>query len=398
MTYDIVQTTFLLSIAANGAAAIQATQTQLQGYLEAYLNGGTSPIGTHYDGFFPLMNSQLAGGDWGVVWGPCLYSVNGDQPGEATNAMYVAHSAALSTYVVAVAATNFKSVYDWFDEDFDVAPNYMAEWPPALPFVKKAHLPWTINVPPAISASTALGLSNLLTQLSDPSKGSLQKFLGSVMSNNQTLIFCGHSLAGALSPTLALYLYPQPAKSGWKQVLVLPTAGATPGNGKFAALFNAAFPPVSSGVQAPYGNWNTDYANANDAVPHAWNHVGQVVSAADAQGNYPSMYGVIGPQMGKDLYQGILGIETTVALGFYTNLTQSVYQPTWGYWNWTQNQDGSWQYPPVWTPAPVYTDSNPIATMDKLLVMVQDTHVDQYSRFFGVTPPPRMPSSLSSKS
>ena len=25
-----------------------------------------------------------------------------------------------------------------------------------------------------------------------------------------------------------------------------------------------------------HGNWNTDYANANDAVPHAWNPVPQV--------------------------------------------------------------------------------------------------------------------------
>lgn len=398
MTYDIVQTTFLLSIAANGASAIKATQTQLQGYLETYLNGGTSPIGTQYEGFFPLMNSQLAGGDWSVVWGPCLYSVNGDKPGEATNAMYVAHSASLSTYVVAIAATNFKSIYDWFDEDFSVDPNYMAEWPPALPFVKKFHQPWTGNVPPAISAATALGLSNLLTQLSDPAQGSLQKFLSSVVSDNQTLIFCGHSLAGALSPTLALYLYPQPAKSGWKQVLVLPTAGATPGNGVFAALFDAAFPPVSSDVQAPYGNWNTDYANAHDAVPHAWNNLEQVVGPADAQGKHPSMFGVIGPVIGAVLYQGIRKIEALVEPGHYTNLTQSVYQPVWGYWNWTQNQDGSWQYPPVWTPAPTYTDATPITTMAELLGMVQDTHVDQYSKFFGVTPPPRMPISLPSQS
>lgn len=397
MTYDIVQTTFLLSVAANGAAGIKGTQTQLQDYLEAYLNGGATPIGTHYDGFFPLMNSQLAGGDWNVAWGPCLYSVNGNKPGEATNAMYVAHSAALSLYVVAIAATNFKSVYDWFAEDFDVAPNLMAEWPPAIPFVKKSHLPWTIDVPPAISAATALGVSDLLTKLVDPSKGSLREFLSANASGDQTLIFCGHSLAGALSPTLALYLYPQPAKSGWKQVLVLPTAGATPGNKKFTELFNAAYPPASSGVKAAYGNWNTDYANAHDAVPHAWNHVGEVVSQADGQGDYPSMYGVIGPWMGKDLRTGIAVIEAAVALGFYTNITQSVYQPQWGYWSWTQNQDGSWQYPPAWKPAPTYTDANPLSTLDELLAMVEATHVDQYGNFFGITPAPRMPTSFPSK-
>lgn len=400
MTYDIVQTTFLLSVAANGASGIQATQTQLQGYLEAYLNGGSTPINTRYEGFFPLMNSQLAGGDWGVVWGPCLYSVNGDKSGEATNAMYVAHSAALSTYVVAIAATNFKSLNDWFGQDFDVTPGGMVEWPPTLPFKKgPAHLPW-LNTKPAISAGTALGLSNLMTKLTDPSRGSLKNFLDSCVSDkktpsdNQTLIFCGHSLAGALAPTLALYLYPQPNKSGWKQVLVLPTAGATPGNGKFADLFNAAFPQASSGASAKYGDWNTDYANARDAVPHAWNHVGEVVSAADGQGNYPSMYGDICPKMGKGLFELTQGIELGVALGSYANITQQVYPPEWGCWSWTQNPDGSWQYPPVWQPATTYGDSNPISTQDDLKAMIQATHVDQYSKFFGVTPPPRMPVSL----
>jgi hypothetical protein len=398
MTYDIVQTTFLLSVAANGASGIEATQTELQGYLETYLNGGTSPIKTHYDGFFPLMNSQLAGGDWSVVWGPCVYSLNGDKPGEATNAMYVAHSAALSTYVVAIAATNFKSIFDWFAEDFDVAPNLMAEWPPTVPFVKKSHTPWIINVPPAISAATALGVSDLLTKLTDPGKGSVQQFLTSSANSNETLIFCGHSLAGALSPTLALYLYPQPAQSGWKQVLVLPTAGATPGNKHFADLFNAAYRPVASGVQTAYGNWNTDYANALDAVPHAWNQLGAVVNAADAAGNYPSMYGVIGPQLGKELYQTIGAAEVLAALGFYMNISQSIYQPAWGYWKWTQNADGTWQYPPVWESAPVYTDTNPISTIIELLQMVEATHVDQYGKFFGITPAPRMPTSLPSNS
>src|SRR5712692_2185945 len=238
MAYDIVQTSFLLGMASNGAAGIWATQSELLGYLNTYLNGGTDPIGTHYDGFFPQMNSKLAGGDWSVVWGPCLYSERGDKPGEATNAMYVAYSPSLSTYVVAIAATNFLSIFDWLAEDFNVLPNYMAEWPLSVPFVQKSHWPWFWHVPPAISAATALGVSDLLTKLTDSSKGTIQEFLTATANSTDTLIFAGHSLAGALSPTLAFYLYPQPAQSNWRQVLVLPTAGATPGNKKFAAAFN----------------------------------------------------------------------------------------------------------------------------------------------------------------
>ncbi|HEX8561299.1 MAG TPA: hypothetical protein VF668_24620 [Pyrinomonadaceae bacterium] len=399
MTYDIVQTTFLLSIAANGAAGIKDTQTQLQGYLEASLNGGTTPIGTQYEGFFPLMNSQLAGGDWKVVWGPCLYSVDGNNPGEATNAMYVARSEALSTYVVAIAATNSKSFYDWGAEDFDMLPIYMAQWqPPTLPempFTLKPHGRWPVdNPPPAISAATAQGLSNLLKKLTDPSQGPVDKFLSKIVSNKQsekqTLIFCGHSLAGALSPALALWLYSQPDKSGWKEVLVMPTAGATPGNSGFADLFNAAFRQSKS----PRGNWNTNCANARDAVPHAWNRVDEIVMPADSKGFYPSLYGLICPQMGRKLYDKMRLIGGAAASGQYTNIRQSEFTPDWGYWAWTQNKDGSWQ-PPVWRSAPNYDDYNTALCDDsQLRDIAQSAHVDQYSRFFGVTPPPRMPTSL----
>jgi hypothetical protein len=64
--YDIVQTTFLLGPAANGASSIAASQGQRQGYLETCLNGGTDPIGQHFGGFFPQMKPSLAGGDWTV--------------------------------------------------------------------------------------------------------------------------------------------------------------------------------------------------------------------------------------------------------------------------------------------------------------------------------------------
>lgn len=382
-TYDIVQTTFLLSMAANGASSISATQSQLQGFLEAYLNGGTAPDGSHFDGFFPMMNPQLAGGDWSVVWGPGLYSRNGNQPGEATNAMYVAYSASLSTYVVAIAATNPKSIYDWIAEDINVLPNYMAQWPLAVPFVQSSHWPWILNIPPAISAATALGVSNLLSLLTDPTQGtSLQAFLQAKVNSADTLIFCGHSLAGALSPTLALYLCPNPAQSGWKQVLVLPTAGATPGNTKFAGAFDAAYPAVASGVSAAYGNWNTDYANAHDVVPHAWNQLSGVVSSPDAAGNYPSMYGVMSPAIGKPLHETISAAEAAVALGFYRNVTQSIFQPDWVSWDASTSS---------WVPLPTYTDANPLSTAAELEAMLLATHIDQYVKFFGVTPPPQLP-------
>lgn len=394
--YDIVQTTFLLSMASNGASDIFATQAELQTYLTTALNGGTDPIGTQFAGFFPSMNPRLAGGDWSVAWGPCVYSTKPDQDAFAANAMYVAHSPSLAAYVVAIAATNPKSLYDWVQEDGDVNASYMAAWPVAMPFMRSWHLPWLINPPPAISAATALGISNLLTQMRDPDKGSLQGFLTHAANSSQTLIFCGHSLAGALSPSLALHLYPQPQASGWKQVLVLPTAGASPGNTKFAGLFvgSNAYPPVAvPGVGAPYGVWNTDYANANDIVPHAWNQLDAVVSGKDAAGNVVTIYGVMDPTMGDAVTAAVDAAKLLATGGYYQNLTQTKFPPNWGHWVWTQNQDGSWQYPPVWQSMTPYTDANPVRTVDELGGLILATHIDQYYPFFGVVPGPRMPTS-----
>ncbi|WP_338847352.1 hypothetical protein V8J88_01375 [Massilia sp. W12] len=392
-TYDLAQTVELLNFAANGASSISATQSQLQGYLQTYLNGGTTPINTPFAGFFPQMNSQLAGGDWRVVWGPVVYSTKPDSEAEAANAMYVAYSANLAMYVVAIAATNPASIYDWVAEDGDVSPLRMAEWPPSLPFSVSTHLP-PLGFKPYISAATARGLSNLLTQMSDPAnQGTLQSFLKSKTDANATLVFTGHSLAGALSPTLALYLYPDPPSSGWKNVFVLPTAGASPGNAKFAQLFVSAYPQTAiEGVNQPYGFWNVDFANQNDVVPHAWNQLSNVVQPQDEAGNYPSFFGVLSQAIGSKLRDAVIAAEALSGGSLeYQNLTQSVFAPQWGTWQNTWDATTQqYQYPAEWVSFPVYTDQNPLSTVEELGAALEATHISQYFRFFNMAPPPKM--------
>jgi hypothetical protein len=391
--YDIVQTTFLMSMVPDTVSGITATQAQLQSYLSTALCGGIDPLGTQFGGLFPLTNPQLAGGDWSVVWGPRVYSLKPAIANYAINAMYVAYSPRLSTYVVAIAGTNPDSLYDWIQEDGDVAALYMAKWPFALPFVRASCLPWEISSIPAVSAATAQGVSNLLCDMTDPVNGTLQTFLTLAANPSSTLIFTGHSLAGALAPTLALFLYPQPQNSGWKQVVVLPLAGASPGNAAFAALFNATFPLVASGVNAPYGNWNTNYANAHDVVPHAWNQLDAVISGLNPLGNFPSLYGVMNTFIGTGLTNVVVAAKTLAIGGGYLNLTQVKFSSDWGFWMWTQNPDGSWQYPPVWSPLTTYTDANPIATVDEFGALIDAAHIDQYYNFLGVVPTQRMPTS-----
>lgn len=400
MSYDIIQTVFLLNLASNGASAIQGTQTELTGYLKAYLNGGTSPIGTPYPGFFPSMNPQLAGGDWQVVWGPATVLPPGKAVAYAANAAYIGYSASRACYVVAIAATNPKSIYDWVSEDGDVAYSRMPRWPITLPYQAGWHaLPWLLK--PAVSSATATGVNSVLTLLKDPLTGlGIQDFLQNLVQSGAaakaTLVFSGHSLAGALSPSVADFIYPEPKNSGWQNVFVLPTAGATPGNGKFAADWIRAYPPTSAQLPGnpAYGTWNVDHVNNHDVVPHAWNKLKDITPQPDGHGKFKFIFGTLDPAMGTALRDAVMAADTLALGGDYTNLSQAWFDPDWGCWQWTQNADGTYQYPPAWVSAPSYTDASPLQTLPQLGGMIEVTHIDQYFKYFNVLPPPRFPLSL----
>ncbi len=272
-SFGKLQQAFSLSFWSNKAASqTNSTPSQLATYLESAVNSAISQFSAEV-------------GTWSIVWGPAVYvngsnsnnpaslsstvTNNGMGSGIADNAILVAYNGA-DTYVVAIAATNPYSVYDWAQEDFqtDTAPAFVPLGPDPDPSLNGAH----------VSAGTALGVS-ILTQLM-PQTGqagantTLQDFLGTVTgTSSKTLIFAGHSLGGALSPTTALSLYPSAkAQAAWAQVLVLPTAGATPGDDTFANGFNTVFGPVQDST-APAGTpnqFNTDLWNQYDVVPHAW--------------------------------------------------------------------------------------------------------------------------------
>lgn len=204
-----------------------------------------------------LSNAATTIGTWNVVWGPhvVLQPVGGAY---AMNTMYVAQSVATpSQYAIGIAGTNPNSILDWIVEDGFV--NSQVPWIYALLAAPGAK----------IALGTAVGLAILQTMKPSstvPGGGStLVEFLSTVTTSPVQIAVVGHSLGGALAPTVALWLADtQGFLSRWDPhknatLSALPTAGPTAGNGAFAAY---------SGKKL--GASLTPYYNTLDVVPHAW--------------------------------------------------------------------------------------------------------------------------------
>lgn len=206
-------------------------------------------------------------GQWRLVWGPVVYASAGKyETPKARNTMLVAQNITTpSMYVIAIAGTDFSSVYDWISEDFNVlnikywnrvcTDVYDTTWDP-IP-----EIPFT----PFVSAATARGLSNLM-YLKDTTLANSPNLLAFLKTQTQqqtsmTIWTTGHSLGGALSPALACYLYD--TKDSWAtkttiNMNCLAVAGASPGNQAFSNHYNQSVPNT---IRV----WN-----ARDCVPHGF--------------------------------------------------------------------------------------------------------------------------------
>ena len=212
---------------------------------------------------------------WSTTWGPAiqlepLVGRGADSPNPLwfltetpANTMVVFSRAGSNDHVVAIAGTNPLSLYGWLVEDFKITPE---AWP------------FGTGDSGYITKGTLDGLE-ILIALEDGST-SLAKYLATVTgSPGVTVYVTGHSLGGALSPALGLWLADtQGQASGWDpgsnaSLAVYPFAGATPGDQHFAAYLNGKLP----------GDALVVVNNTNDVVPHAWNPT----SLAQIQTLYP---------------------------------------------------------------------------------------------------------------
>lgn len=264
VSYSRLQQVFCLNWLSNCAGSKSGSNQSLTAFAEACVSQ-------------VLQDPTVIGliGSWQIVWGPVVVTApKGYLKDVAANTMFVVQQPGEdggTSYVIAIAGTNPDSMYGWFGEDFDVK-NTLA-WSTAIggTFTGAAVNP--ASAAPYISGGTANGLNSLLNVMTDPldSGTSLVQFLTNAVASAPAgpieVIVTGHSLGGALSASLALWLADNQGANAALQwdpnyraiVSALPSAGAPPGNTGFALHYDAVLGSRTNRV------WN-----ALDVIPHAW--------------------------------------------------------------------------------------------------------------------------------
>jgi Lipase (class 3) len=219
-------------------------------------------IGDALTGPYDQVEAELAGcvssalekhaSNWTLAWGPVVYHFPIAELDD--NMMYVVREKTDPfNIVVVVRGTDPPAIDDWLAEDFDVVDQ--VSWPAG-------------SGQPKISKAISEGL-HILQQLApakDP-QATLVNFLTAeavASSPGLRVNVTGHSLGGALAPTLALWLHDTQSTwdpQGKAHFEVYPLAGPTAGNAAFAAYYDSVF------GEATYRMWNPF-----DVVPLAWNH------------------------------------------------------------------------------------------------------------------------------
>jgi hypothetical protein len=180
--------------------------------------------------------------------------------------MYVVRDTANPAHlVIATRGTNADAILDWL-EDVEV----------------HTQVPWAYGNPPseakiAKGTSDGLGILQKMVPASGPAPNqTLSEFLAAQAKTYPALQIdvTGHSLGGALAPTLALWLADTRADwdpAGKAQIAVYPLAGPTAGNAAFAAYSDSRTGASTDRIHNPL-----------DVVPLAWNE--------ETLGTIPDLY------------------------------------------------------------------------------------------------------------
>lgn len=247
-----------------------------------------------------IVNDRLptVPGGWVLTWGPKV--VNGTLDLTTTgpeNVWFAAESSSQNPgpplCVVAIAGTAAYNYKTWLTTDGGVSevvnfdtPGSEGSW-----LTSWASGPWAtgnpITVPTGgmallserayVARGTCTGVANILNSPSptgQPGDGQyIHQYLESVVQSkpDYQIIFTGHSMGGAVAPTLAFGLIQSDLVPGLNSMSnpaqVYPSAGPSMGNMTFYNTFTSTFTP---GTGSDYTNPNTLFYNAKDVVPQAW--------------------------------------------------------------------------------------------------------------------------------
>ncbi|KAG1749002.1 uncharacterized protein EDB91DRAFT_1111937 [Suillus paluster] len=229
-----------------------------------------------------------------------------DEETGPSNTWFIAHSPSVlfddgkehEAYVIAIAGTNANAGSGGWEENLGVGE--VVDFPAWVTSgITQPPVPVNyVDVVPAgtyVANGTATGVHTLLSECCLQGSASagltLYEYLTGITASESTrVVFTGHSLGGALSPTLALALARSGALKG--EALVYATAGPSPGNSGFANLFAETFPTSPSTCpETPYAVWNRNIINSLDIVPQAW-CTNPILSPAQNMNNIPPIYGV----------------------------------------------------------------------------------------------------------
>ena len=193
-------------------------------------------------------------GPWELVWGPGVFQVvAGAVP---ANTMFVARHANSGELFISIAGTNPFSAYAWLAEDFDV--DELRAWGYGAAdegvATSRATLTGLRALQGVVPASGVPGENRTLREFLE------EQFEGAEAALKITV--SGHSLGGALSPTLALWL--EDIRSEWDPrglatISIYAYAGPSPGNAHFAAY-----------IEGRFGDRLHRIYNPLDVVTHAW--------------------------------------------------------------------------------------------------------------------------------
>lgn len=202
-----------------------------------------------------LARQPLTRDKWSLAWGPAVFKFALAELDD--NMMYVVRETANPGHLaIAVRGTNSTAILDWLVEDFEVFRQVSWPYGEAPADAKIAH-----------GTYESLQILQNMVPVSGPSAGqTLSQFLTAEAQAHGALLIdvTGHSLGGALSPTLALWLadtQPQWDPAGTARLRVFPLAGPTAGNAAFAAYSDARIGAAVDRLHNPL-----------DVVPLAWNH------------------------------------------------------------------------------------------------------------------------------